>query len=37
MSYNNNSTFNDLLANQSSSPLNQALTNGQMQTIGHYM
>ena len=38
MSYNNNNnTFNDLLANQSSSPLNQALTNGQMQTIGHYM
>jgi len=38
MSYNNNNNaFNDLLANQSSSPLNQALTNGQMQKIGYYM
>ena len=40
MSYNNNNNnniFNDLLANQPSSPLNQALTNGQMMKMGNYM
>lgn len=38
MSYNNNNgQFNNLLSNLSSSPLNKALTNGQMQTVGHYM
>jgi len=38
MNYNNNnSDFDNILSNLSSSPLNQALTNGQMQTMGHYI